>query len=170
MSPVSLQLLLTSAVLLNSPSHMHQPHQPALPPCTPPTQKRRHPLAPTLTAFAQDLTWETIALAYICPPPLIPIVLLPTTSYDSLFHCSFPALDPNGTPTLPIAPCYHFAPRTLEYGTGRQNISSTWGKVNGWELSFFLFFCLDPGTHGACFQLLSRLRRGRGLCVIWECN
>lgn len=70
-------------------------------------------------------------LAYSLPL-LTPFVFLPTTSYDSVSLCSFAALYPNGSPTaapssLPTAPSYHFAPRTLGYGTGRQNISSTGG-------------------------------------------
>lgn len=53
----------------------------------------------------------------------------------------FPLFAPLPLPSSPPSlPRYYFAPRTLEYGTGRQNTASTGG--NSVVGSFFFFFRL----------------------------
>lgn len=140
------------------------------PPPTPPplsslssplTHMEHHHRSTTLSPRPQQLLpWTSPGRQsphYLLPTPF---VFLSSTSYDSISSCSFPAVYPNGNPT-PSYPAY--LPRGLQNMEWEDITYSEW-ESQGWEVDFL------PGPLCACFQLLSRHRRGGGLCVIWECN
>lgn len=122
-------------------------------PCTPPTWNATTSPPPS----HPDPNCSSPGETKPSPSPHSPLLL---SSSPHMTPHPGAALYPNGSPPLPPSPFLHSPP-------GLQNMewddSSEW-ESQGWEVDFL------SGPRCACFQLLSRPRRGGGLCVIWECN